>query len=384
MLLTQDSDQELAKYLPQLVESLYAFIPSGLGQGGAIKLNHHEMEKVLERGAEWAVSSGYGQKEDLDFLEEGGKMAGADSTKVSPRAKARGKDQLGTLGSGNHFIEIEKVDQIFNQDVAQTFGLFPNQIVILIHTGSRGFGHQVCSDYINIALQAGPKYGIKLPDRELASVPFDSKEGQDFFQALACGLNFAWANRQVLTHMVRQIYERQIRGKTKTREIKILYDVAHNIAKKEEHWINGSDQDVKKELVLVHRKGATRSFGKNRAEVPEKYRSVGQPVIIPGSMGTGSYILVGTDQAMKESFGSTCHGAGRRMSRSEASRTGNGQQVIQELARKKIIVRAGSNKGIAEEAPSAYKNIDQVVEVVHQAGLAHKVARLTPVGVIKG
>ena len=312
------------------------------------------------------VEGDYGEEEDVENCESGGRLEAADVSLVSQTAKNRGRDQVGTLGSGNHFLEIQKVDQIFNESIAEIFGLFKNQVVIMIHTGSRGLGHQIATDYIRLMIQVMSKYDIKLPDRELACAPFNSGEGQRFFQAMACGANFAWANRQMITYYIRQSWEK-VFGSQK---LKVLYDVAHNIAKKEGEF-------------LVHRKGATRAFPPGHPEVPEKYRGVGQPVLIPGSMGTASYILCGAKEA-EQSFFSTCHGAGRRMSRRQAIKTLSGKEIVEDLNKKGILIKCYSWRGVAEEAPQAYKDIDEVVGVVNGVGLSKKVARLVPLAVIKG
>ncbi len=342
--------------LGDLASELQKSVPSGLGKGRAQKLSVIELDKILENGAQELVKHGYGDKDDIENCEANGRLGWAGASEVSITAKNRGRDQVGTLGSGNHFLEIQKVEEIFSAEggekAAESFGLFRNQIVVMIHTGSRGLGHQIATDYIRLMAQAMVKYGIELPDRELACAPFNSPEGQKYFKAMACGANFAWANRQMITHFARQAWDKIIGG-----ELKVLYDVAHNIAKLENE-------------LIVHRKGATRAFP-------------GQPVLIPGSMGTASYVLVGTEGA-KQSFYSTCHGAGRIMSRHQAIKNLSGKEIIKDLGNKGIMVKCYSMRGIAEEAPQAYKNIDEVVEIVHSAGLAKKVARLVPMAVIKG
>jgi tRNA-splicing ligase RtcB len=343
-------------------------------------LERKDLDAILEGGAKRLVTEGHGVKDDLDKIEEGGCLAGADAGAVSDHAKDRGRDQLGTLGSGNHFLEIQRVEKIFLPEKARIFGLRENQITVMIHTGSRGLGHQVCTDYVRIMDTKLPEWGIKLPDRELASAPLDSKEGQQYFKAMAAAANFAWANRQMITYLVRHAWEKVLSRKLSGKySLDLVYDVAHNIAKFEEHEIDG-----RKMKVCLHRKGATRAFGPGREELPKIYRETGQPVLIPGSMGTASYVLVGTEIAMAESFGSTCHGAGRRMSRAESRRRVGGQQLKKELEEQGIVVRCGSFTGLTEEAPLAYKDIDEVVEVVDRAGLAKKVARLVPLAVIKG
>jgi len=359
---------EIKSIFDSLATEIQKNVPSGLGRNLSKKLSFSELDKILEGGAEELVKQGYGKKEDIENCEAYGKLEWADASEVSEMAKNRGRDQVGTLGSGNHFLEIQKVEEIFDEEVAKAFGLFKNQVVIMIHTGSRGLGHQIATDYIHLMIQIMPKYGINLPDRELACAPFNSKEGQKFFKAMACGANFAWANRQMITYFIRKSWEKIF--KSDGEDLEVLYDVCHNIAKLE----NG---------LLVHRKGATRAFPPQHQEIPLKYRSFGQPVLIPGSMGTASYVLVGTEKC-KEAFYSTCHGAGRMMSRHQAVKSLSGKEVVKNLKNRGIIVKCYSWRGIAEEAPQAYKNIDEVVEVVHNANLSRKVARLLPLVVIKG
>ncbi|MGQ9627924.1 MAG: intein-containing RctB family protein [Anaerolineae bacterium] len=371
--------EEASPYLDALITALYRNVPSGVGEKGGIKLSPSQMDEVLTRGAAWAVQQGYGTKEDLERLEERGGMSGASPKAVSSKAKERGKSQLGTLGSGNHFLEIEEVVEIYDEEVAERFGLFKGQLVVQIHSGSRGLGHQVCTDYVNLLQKAVNKYGIKIPDRELVCAPLDSPEGRDYFAAMAGAANFAWANRQCIAHLVRRSFEEVLAGKVKSWELHTVYDVAHNIAKIEEYEVDG-----KRLKVCVHRKGATRAFGPGAKELPEVYREVGQPVLVPGDMGTASYVLVGTEEAMRTTFGSTCHGAGRVLSRQAAKKKIRGTELKEELEAKGIHVRAGSMSGLAEEAPEAYKDIERVVNVVHKAGLARKVARLEPAAVMKG
>lgn len=380
LLLSDKSREEIMPLIQNLTEQIYKDVPSGVGRGGKIKLDKSSLNEVLEKGVDYLVKKGYADKEDKENCEENGSMRGADASLVSERAKNRGRDQLGTLGSGNHFLEIQYVEEIFDKSLAKSFGLEKGQITIMIHCGSRGLGHQVCSDYVRVFLADLMKKGIKLPDRELAYAPFNSPLGKRYFSAMAASANFAWANRQAITHLVRNSWKKVI-GEG---ELKLLYDVAHNIAKIEEHEYKNEKGEMKTDKLCVHRKGATRCFGPNRKELSEKYRSTGQPVLIPGSMGTASYVLAGTEKAMKESFGSACHGAGRTMSRHEALRQTRGTDVRDSLRKKGIFVYSGSIKGIAEEAPIAYKDIDDVVETVSMAGLAKKVARLRPMGVVKG
>jgi len=371
--------EEVKPIMEDIVNALFRGVPSGVGRGGDVRLTGRQMDEVLEKGAAWAVSQGYGTKDDLEHTEERGTLAGAEAGAVSERAKKRGRDQLGTLGSGNHFIEVAEVQEVYDEEVAEAFGLFKGQMVVWIHTGSRGLGHQVCTDYVRNLQQAVTKYGIKLPDRELVCAPFDSPEGRDYFTAMACAANYAWANRQILAHRVRLVMEDVLAGVVKDRELTQVYDVAHNIAKVEEYPIDG-----KLTKLVIHRKGATRAFGPGMEALPTDYRDVGQPVLIPGDMGTASYVLVGTAEAMDKTFGTSCHGAGRVMSRRAATRKIRGRDVQDELAGRGIVVRGGSWKGLAEEAPEAYKDVDRVVNVVHATGIARKVAKSVPLGVIKG
>ena len=370
------SEKEIKPYLDKLATEIQKEVPSGLGKGRQIKLSIGEINKILEGGAQRLVEQGYGEKEDFENCEAGGKLEWADASVVSDYAKNRGRDQVGTLGSGNHFLEIQKVQELFDEKVAEAFGLFKDQIVIMIHCGSRGLGHQVCTDYLRTMIPAMQRYGIKVPDREFACVPFNSPEGQRYFAAMASAANYAWANRQMIAHFVRKAWK-SVLGE-KASPLVALYDVAHNIIKKEKYLINGKETEV-----AVHRKGATRAFPPGHSEIPKKYQLVGQPVLIPGSMGTASYVLVGTKEG-EEAFYSTNHGAGRTMSRHEAIRRVSGQEVVRNLESKGIVVKCWSLRGIAEEAPMAYKNIEDVVEVVHQAGLSKKVAKLVPLAVIKG
>jgi len=375
VLKSEHLEKEIRPYLDRLATEIQKEVPSGLGRGRQIKLEIASIDKILEKGVKRLVEQGYGVEEDIENCEEGGNLEQADASCVSDYAKNRGRDQVGTLGSGNHFLEIQKVEEIFDEKIAKVFGLFQDQIVIMIHTGSRGLGHQICTDYLKVMQRAVEKYKIKLPDRELACVPFNSPEGQSYFKAMSAGANYAWSNRQMIAHYTRKAWK-SILGEKENLEL--LYDVAHNIAKVEEHKINGQ-----KMKLCLHRKGATRAFPPGHPEIPEKYREVGQPVLIPGSMGTASYVLVGTKEG-EEAFFSTCHGAGRTMSRNEAMRRVSGQEVVKSLGLKDIIIKCWSLRGIAEEAPMAYKNIERVVDVVHQAGLSRKVAKLIPLAVIKG
>lgn len=369
------SVEDVRPLIEALLNQMFRDIPCGTGKRGIVSMSFEELDKVLKNGARWAVDAGYGTPDDLNFIEENGCLAGADPSKVSLRAKQRGKDQLGTLGSGNHFAEVQWIEEIFDEEAALAFGLKKGMVTVLIHTGSRGLGHQVCTDYLEIMQSAMPRHGIHVTDRQLACVPIRSAEGQNYLHAMAAAANFAFANRQMITHWTREAFRRVIRNDN----LRIVYDVAHNIAKTESHVVNGKQMSV-----LVHRKGATRAFPAGRPEVPKEYAHVGQPVLIPGSMGTSSYVLVGTEKAMEETFGSSCHGAGRAKSRTAARKDMTAEELIQQLKDRGIHVRGASKSGLTEENPSAYKDVSAVVDVVHNAGIARKVARLIPVGVIKG
>ena len=377
LLKSEYSEREIKPHLEDLAAEIQKEVPSGLGRGRQIKLSVEQIEKILEGGSQKLVEQGYGEKEDVENCEANGKLEWADAEAVSSYAKNRGRDQVGTLGSGNHFLELQRVEEIFDEKEADAFGLFKGQIVIMIHTGSRGLGHQVCTDYLRefIPLMT-QKYKIRVPDREFACVPFNSPEGQRYFGAMASAANYAWANRQMITHFIRKAWK-SVLGE-KALSLTSLYDVAHNIIKIEKYNIDGKETEV-----AVHRKGATRAFPPGHPEIPKQYQAVGQPVLIPGSMGTASYVLVGTEEG-KEAWYSTCHGSGRTMSRHEAMRRVSGQEVVKSLESKGIIVKCWSLRGIAEEAPIAYKNIHDVVDVVHKAGLSKRVARLVPLAVIKG
>ena len=370
---------EVGPHLQDLTAALHRACPSGVGGKGRVRVSERELDELVTQGAKWALKRGLARQEDLAHTEEQGRMDGADPSKVSARAKERGRPQVGSLGAGNHFLEIDIVDGIYDTAVAQTFGLWEGQIVVQIHCGSRGFGHQVCDDNVKGLQPAVRKYGIQLPDRELVCAPIDSPEGRAYYGAMACAVNYAFVNRQVLAMGVREAFEQVLAGKVKDLDLFQVYDVAHNIAKFEELTVGGQ-----RTKLCVHRKGATRAFGPGYEGLPADYRAVGQPVLVPGSMGTTSYVLVGTQKAMDLTFGSTCHGAGRVMSRSKARKTVWGADLRKELEGQGIVVRAGSNKGLAEEAPAAYKDVSRVVEVVHGVGIARKVARLRPLAVIKG
>jgi tRNA-splicing ligase RtcB (3'-phosphate/5'-hydroxy nucleic acid ligase) len=379
-LLASNLDRDAAiPHLRDLVNQLFRDVPSGTGAEGPVPLSYKELDDVLARGATSVIERGFGEPSDAEYCEESGTMRGADPTQVSDRAKQRGRTQLGTLGSGNHFLEVQYVQQIFEPETAQTFGLRENQVVVLIHCGSRGLGHQVCTDFLKTMNDAMRRYGITLPDRQLACVPSQSPEGQNYLGAMAASANFAWANRQVITYFTRRAFQHVLGGDTRLR---VLYDVAHNIAKSERHRVGANA--ASEENVLVHRKGATRSFPAGSQFIPSAYRGVGQPVLIPGSMGTASYVLVGTERAMEETFGTVCHGAGRALSRTAAKRGRDVHTETQKLEAQGIFLRSDTRDGILEEIPDAYKDIDAVIEVVHRAGLARKVARLRPMGVIKG
>ncbi|HHY76681.1 MAG TPA: RtcB family protein [Firmicutes bacterium] len=379
VLLSPLTEDVVKERLERLVDALFRKVPSGVGKEGPIALSKDELSRVLTEGARWAVKKGYGLEEDLLHCEEGGAMQGADPKAVSERAFSRGRRGIGTLGSGNHFIEAGTVEEIFDEETAKVYGLFPRQVVFWVHSGSRGLGHQVCSDYIAVMRKAVAKYGPTLPDRQLDGAPLSSPEGRQYFSAMAAAANYAWANRQVLTHYVRQVACEVFPEIGGQENLPLLYDVAHNIGKMETHTVDG-----RQVRVLVHRKGATRSFPPGHPDIPEKYRDKGQPVLVPGDMGRASYILRGTEEAMHLSFGSACHGAGRAKSRSEAKRSFSAEELQGELREKGIYVRAASKDGLIEEAPSAYKDVQEVVLATDGASLAKKVARLRPLVVIKG
>ena len=380
LLRTSLSETEVQPRINQLINELFLSVPSGLGSAGKIKISQKEMNQLIVEGAYWAVKRGLGFEEDLDVTEEGGCLAGADPDKISDKARKRGMPQAGTLGSGNHFLEIQVVKEIFDPHVASIMGITEiGQILVLIHTGSRGFGHQVCTDYLRVMEGAVSKYGIKLPDRQLACAPIKAKEGQDYLAAMACAANYAWVNRQCIAHWVRESFAKIFGKSSAELGMKQIYDVAHNIAKVEEHTTDG-----RKLKVCVHRKGATRAFPAGHKDVPKSYKEIGQPVLVPGDMGRCSFIAVGTQKAMDESFGSTCHGAGRVLSRGAAKRSMKGRDVVQELESRGITIKAGNFPSIAEEASQAYKDVTEVIEVVEQAGISKKVAMVVPMGVIKG
>jgi tRNA-splicing ligase RtcB len=371
---------EVTGKIRQLVDTLFNNIPSGVGSKRKdLRLSHAELRKVMAKGAGWAVKQGFGLEADLAHIEENGCIQGADPDLISKRAFERGKAQLGTLGSGNHFVEVGYVEEIYDEKAATALDLFLDQVTIIVHTGSRGLGHQVCDDYIKILMKSTQKYGIELPDRQLCCAPIGSREGKEYLAAMAGAANYAFANRQIIFHWVRESFERVFRMSSEQLGLKLIYDVCHNIAKVETHQVDGREMKV-----CVHRKGATRAFPPNHPDTPVAYKDVGQPVLIPGDMGRYSYVLVGTEKAMTETFGSTCHGAGRVMSRKQATKVARGRAIVRELEDQGIIIRSAGRATVAEEIPEAYKDVSQVVEVVYGAGISNKVARLRPMGVIKG
>jgi tRNA-splicing ligase RtcB len=370
---------EIRPQMAKIVNALFQHVPSGVGSRGALKLSRSEEKRVLVEGARWAVKNGYGSQGDLESMEDGGCLPGADPETVSERALERGKDQVGTLGSGNHFLEVEIVEEIFDRDVASVLGIEVGQVAVLIHSGSRGLGHQVCDDYLAKLVKHVDKIGINLPDRQLACAYIQSTEGRQYLSAMACAANYAWANRQMLMHWTGEALEKALGMGPRELGMRLVYDVCHNIAKIEEHVVDG-----KKMTLCVHRKGATRAFPPGHPALPQKFRKTGQPVLIPGDMGTGSYILVGTEKAMEKTFGSTCHGAGRVLSRAAAIKASKGRSIRREMEDRGVLVMSAAKGTLAEEIPEAYKDIDEVVNVVHGAGLSRKVAKLRAVGCIKG
>ncbi len=374
------SARDVKDHASEIVSRLYANIPSGVGSRRKdLRLSRRELATVLGRGASWAVGRGYGDQNDLESIESRGVIDGADPDVVSEKAFERGKDQLGTLGSGNHFVEIGYVDEIYDRDAAEIFGLSEDQATIMIHTGSRGLGYQVCDDYLREMIKASRKYMIELTDRQLCCAPVRSDEGRRYLGAMAAAANYAFANRQMITHWVRESMEEVFALGAGKLGLSVLYDVSHNIAKLEKHTVEGREKEL-----CVHRKGATRAFGPGHPDLPGRYRNVGQPILIPGDMGRASYVLCGTERAMAETFGSTCHGAGRLMSRTEAVRASKGRSVTEEMAARGVTVMAASRGTLGEEMPEAYKDVSKVVQVVHNAGIGRLVARIVPVGVIKG
>jgi len=379
LLASQIAYEEAEPYLDDLALQLDENCPSGVGVKGSVRLSVDDLEDVCRNGSNWALNNGYAWEDDIPSTEEHGRIRNADPRDVSPRAMERGRSQLGTLGGGNHFIEVDIVEKIFDHEAAEAMNLSQGFLVLQIHCGSRGFGHQICSDYVRDLQSAVRKYKIQLPDRELVCAPLNSPEGEAYLSAMSCAANYAFANRQVLVSHARRAFEQTFAGKVANYELTQVYDIAHNMGKIEDHQIEG-----KQVRVCVHRKGATRAFGPGFSELPEKYRHLGQPVLVPGSMGTASWVLLGTEGSMLQSFGSTCHGAGRTMSRKKAKKSIRGDQLRKQLMKKGIRIHAGSMAGLAEEAPHAYKDVDAVVNVVTRAGIAKKVARLRPVAVIKG
>jgi tRNA-splicing ligase RtcB len=371
---------EIQGKIKGIVDALLVNIPSGVGSHRKdLRLDKGQQRRVLQKGAQWAVDQGYGRWDDVEHTEEQGRIPDADPDLVSQKALERGRAQLGTLGSGNHFVEVGYVAEVYDEGAAKTLGLAKNQVTVIVHTGSRGLGHQVCDDSIRVMLQAAQKYGIELPDKQLCCAPLGSKEGREYLAAMACAANFAFANRQIITHWVRETFEQVLRMGPSTLRLDLIYDVCHNIAKLETHTVEGRQQRL-----CVHRKGATRAFPPHHPDIPTAYQEIGQPVLIPGDMGRCSYVLVGTQGAFEETFGSTCHGAGRIMSRHQAKKIARGRAVTKELEAKGIYVRAASMGTIVEEIPEAYKDVSDVVDVVHGAGIGKKVVQLKPIGVIKG
>jgi tRNA-splicing ligase RtcB len=370
---------DVVEALHPIVNQLFKWVPTGVGSAGALRVSVPELQKAAVDGAQWAVGEGYGSADDLAFIEENGQIDGADVSAISHRAWKRGAPQLGTLGSGNHFLEFGYVDEVFDERAAAALGLQLDQVTLIIHTGSRGFGHQTCEDSLSVMDGAMRKYGMKLPDRQLACAPIRSAEGQTYLGAMNCAVNFAFANRQIIAHNARRAFCEALGVGEAELGLRTIYEVAHNIAKFERHVIDGEERDV-----CVHRKGATRAFGPGSASVPARYRAVGQPVLVPGDMGRYSYVLVGTERAMRDTFGSTCHGAGRQMSRRKAAKTAQHRDIKAELEERGIVVRGASRRTINEELPEAYKDVAEVVETCQMAGISKKVARLIPLGCIKG
>ena len=370
---------DIGDKLKPLVDELYRNVPSGLGSKGLKKVGEKEITEILQNGSEWAVENGFGWERDLDVTEEKGKMLTADPSFVSDKARKRGLSQLGSLGSGNHFLEVDVVDDVFDKDIAKVFGLKEGTVTVTVHCGSRGCGHQIATDYLQTMERFVKENSIKLPDRQLACAPLNSRPGEEYFAAMSCGANYAWANRQMITHWIRESFENVMSDSAENMGIDVVYDVAHNIAKMERHDVDGKTMDV-----LVHRKGATRAFCAGRSEVTQIYRGVGQPVIIPGDMSVGTYVLVGKKGSMEQTFGSSCHGAGRQMSRKAAVESMNAKTIKENMSSNNIYLRNGSDEELVEEAPQAYKDVDRVVSVVCDAGLTGKVARLRPIGVVKG
>ncbi len=379
LLRTNLKEVDVKKRIRNLLSELFKNVPCGVGSESKLRLSDSELDELMVEGARWALKKGFGKPEDIEKTESKGKLPFADPSKVSMRARERGRRQIGTLGSGNHFLEIQVVDEIYDEKSAKVMGLEKGLVTIMIHTGSRGFGHQIASDYLEVMERAVKKYGIKLPDKELACAPINSKEGKDYLGAMASAANFAWTNRHMIMHWTRESFIKALGVGENELGLELVYDHAHNIVKKEKHTVDG------KELWLaVHRKGATRAFPKGHPEIPDKYKSIGQPVLIPGDMGRYSYVLVGLEKAMEESFGSSCHGAGRVLSRHKAIKRARGRRIDKELEREGIIVKASDRRTIAEEMPEAYKDVSLVVSAIEKAGISKKVAKLRPIGVVKG
>jgi tRNA-splicing ligase RtcB len=377
---TNLKQKEVTDKMQEIIKSLFAHVPTGVGSSGAVKkLNRDEVKKVLKNGAKWAVENGFGSLSDLDHTEEKGCLKNAHPESVSNRAIERGQNQVGTLGSGNHFLEVQIVDKIYDEKAASAFGLFTNQVVIMIHCGSRGLGHQVCDDYLRVLSKSTSKYQIHLPDKQLACAPIQSTEGSDYLGAMSAAANFAWANRQVIMELAKRSLLKSLSISEKELGFGLVYDVCHNIAKIEEHRINGTSKKV-----CVHRKGATRAFPADHPLTPDSYKHIGQPVLVPGDMGRYSFVAVGCQKAMEDTFGSTCHGAGRQQSRRKALKAGKGRDLIAEMEKLGVVVQARGMRTVAEEMPEAYKDVSMVVEAMHKSGISKKVAKLRPIGVIKG
>jgi tRNA-splicing ligase RtcB len=379
LLASQVESSAVRPYVEELLHAFYAAIPTGLGQGGLQGIDEKELIKILEQGSQWALHRGYADSQDLQATEDGGRMPGADSRTVSERAIKRGHQQVGSLGAGNHFIEMSVVEEIFHPAAAASMGLMEGCVCLMLHSGSRGLGHQICSDYVQQYQAAQAEFKFSLPDRELVCAPIESKQGQAYLGAMACAANYAFCNRQVMAHQAQQIFERTLAGKCRQPYLHMVYDLAHNIGRFEKHHLGNTDKEV-----FIHRKGATRAFGPGQPHLPARYQKIGQPVLIPGSMGTASWVLLGTETAMLRSLGSACHGAGRLHSRRSARKMMHADQLMRSLHARGIAVVAGSMKGLVEEAPQAYKDVDEVVECVVAAGIVAKVARLRPLAVIKG
>jgi len=376
---TDLAEKDVLPVIEKLVHNLFRDIPCGVGEKGEIRVNAGELKKIAMQGSKWAVNHGYGDSKDIEFTEQNGCMDDADTETLSPRAIERGLSQSGTLGSGNHFLEVQLIEKIFEPQIANVFGLFEGQITVMIHSGSRGFGYQICDDSLKYMGGMPAKYGFSIPDRQLACAPVNSPEGRRYFAEMSCAANYAWANRQALMHLARKVFENIFGRGYQTLGMRLVYDIAHNIAKMEEYEIDG-----KKKKLCVHRKGATRAFPAGHNVLPDVYKNVGQPVIVPGDMGRNSYIMVGTEKAMQETFGSVCHGAGRLMSRSKAIKEFDYTVLLKQLKEKGIIVMSKGKAGLLEEAPGAYKNVNDVVNIVHNSGIAKMVAKMRPLGVIKG